>query len=200
MTNADRASVVVTTRSCRDRRQRKRRFSARSRCHFRAALSSRLARRGSRRPTTRTGRDCRTILYQPRRFFRGLAGLFLAGLVFLGLWAFWGLAFLALGAGLFPGAPEPRAAPPAPGSLRPCWSAAVLGAVTPTIVHREQHKPSLQVDPDRAGQDARHHRLASGGRPVTSCAGARAGPGAQAGPALYPTPRTVTTISGRSGA
>src|ERR1700761_2835264 len=190
MTNADRASVVVTTRSCSDRRQRKRRSSARSRCHFRAALSGRLARRGSRRPTTRTGRDCRTILYQPRRFLRGLAGLFLPGPTFLGL-AFW--------AGLFPGAPEPRAAPPAPGSLRPCWSAAVLGAVTPTIVHREQHKPSLRVDPDRASSDNAHHRLASG-RPAGEVARrARMGPAGQAGPALYPTPRTVTTISGRSG-
>src|SRR6202012_2562960 len=84
MTRAESASVVVTTRSCRDRRQRNRKFSARSRCHLRAALSRRLARRGRRRPTTRTGRDWRTILYQPRRFFLLFLLLpFLAFLAFL---------------------------------------------------------------------------------------------------------------------
>src|ERR1700761_3352278 len=98
MTSADSANVVVTTRNCRDRRQRNRKLSARSRCHLRAALSGRLACRGSRRATIRTGRDCRTILYQPRRFF-----FFVLLLPFVPF-----LLFLRVGMR------ERRAAPPAP--------------------------------------------------------------------------------------
>src|SRR5487761_327923 len=58
---------------------------------------------------------------------------------------------------------EERAAPPAPGSLRPlCVSAVLLAAGTFTITHREQHKP-FSHSSTRSRRSRPGRRLGSGG-------------------------------------